>query len=87
VQRAIVAPDHTQYHEYSIGKTPLYEGSACRRDFYLTTHNIQDGLASMATVGFEPGIHGGEQAQTYAVDIAATGIGLLHYMTLTIQFR
>jgi hypothetical protein len=51
----------------------------CTRDrpFYLTTHNIQERVASMATAGFESAIPGGEQAQTYAVDIAATGIGLL----------
>jgi hypothetical protein len=67
--------------------TPLYEGSARHRDFSLTTHSIQERLATMAPAGFESAIPGGEQAQTYGVDIAATGIGLIDYITLTIQFR
>jgi hypothetical protein len=41
----------------------------------------------MATAGFESAIPGRKKAQTYAVDIAATGIGLLDYITLKIQFR
>lgn len=39
----------------------------------------------MAQAGFEYAIPGGEQAQTNAVDMAAAGIGLLHYITLTIR--
>jgi hypothetical protein len=31
--------DHTQ-RRTTVGRTPLYEWSACRRDLYLTTHNI-----------------------------------------------
>jgi hypothetical protein len=30
--------DHTRHH-FTVGRTPLDEWSACRRDFYLTTHN------------------------------------------------
>ena len=39
----------------------------------------------MAPAGFEIAIPGGEQAHTNAVDMAATGTGLLHYITLTIR--
>jgi hypothetical protein len=65
----------------------LYEGSARHRDLYLSKHNIQERLAFMATAGFESAIPGGEQAQTFAVEIAATGIDLVDYITLTVQFR
>jgi hypothetical protein len=30
---------HTHTHTHTLGRTPLNEGSACRRDIYLTTHN------------------------------------------------
>jgi hypothetical protein len=87
VHRVIVAPDHIKWGEHTIGKTPLFEGSARHGDLYLTTHNIQDRLASMAPAGFESAIPGGEQAQINAVDIAATGIDLVDCITQTIQFR
>jgi len=34
-------PDHTQ-RRITVGRTPLDERSACRRDLYLTTHNTHD---------------------------------------------
>jgi len=37
VHRVIVTPDHI--HTHTLGRVPLDEGSARRRDFYLTTHN------------------------------------------------
>jgi hypothetical protein len=33
--------DHTQWHN-TVGRTPLDEGSAHRRDLYLTTHNTHN---------------------------------------------
>ena len=38
----------------TLGRTPLDEGSARRRDLYLTTHNIYKRETSMPPVGFEP---------------------------------
>ena len=61
--------DHTQ-RRTTIGRTPLDEWSARRRDLYLTTHNCHNRQTSMPTVGFEPAISAGERPQTYALDRA-----------------
>ena len=66
--------DHTQ-RRTTVGKTPLDERSALRRDLYLTTHNTHNRQISMTPVGFEPTISAGERPQTYAFDRAATGTG------------
>ena len=63
--------DHTQ-RRITVGRTPLDEWSARRRDLYLTTHNRQ---TSMPPVGFKPTISAGERTQTYALDRAAPGTG------------
>ena len=66
--------DHTQQRT-TVGRTPLDECSARRRDLYLTTHNNHNRQTSMLPVGFEPTIPVGERPQTYALDRAATGTG------------
>jgi hypothetical protein len=63
----------TQTH--TLGRTPLDEGSARRRDLYLTTHNIHKRQTSMPPAGFEPEIAASERPQTYTIDSAASGIG------------
>jgi hypothetical protein len=68
--------DHTQWPA-TIGRTPLDEWSARRRDLYLTTHNTHKRLTSMHLVEFEPTISAGERPQTYALDRSVTGIGVL----------
>ena len=74
--------DHTQRHT-TVGRTPLDEWSARRRDLYLTTHNTQ---TSMPPAGFEPTISAGERPQTYALDRAATGTGKCQlYQTLILK--
>jgi hypothetical protein len=40
----------------TLGRTPLDEGSARRRDLYLTTHNIHKRQTYMLLEGFEPTI-------------------------------
>ena len=67
--------DHTQRRP-TVGRTPLDEWSACRRDLYLKTHNTHNRQTSMPPVGFEPTISAGERPQTYALDRAATGTGI-----------
>ena len=67
--------DHTQ-RRTKVGRTPLDEWSARRRDLYLKTHNTHNRQTSMPPVGFEPTISAGERLQTYALDRAATGTGL-----------
>ena len=68
--------DHTQRRS-TVGRTPLDEWSARRRDLYLTAHNTHNRQISMPPVGFEPTISAGERPQTYAVDRAATGTGCI----------
>jgi hypothetical protein len=65
---------HTQ-RRTTMGRIPLDERSACRRDLYLKTHNTHNRQTPMNPVGFEPTISAGEQPQTYALDRAATGTG------------
>ena len=69
--------DHTQ-RRTTVGRTPLDEWSARRRDLYLTTHNTHNRQIPMPLVGFEPTISAGERPQTYAFDRAATGTGNHH---------
>ena len=65
--------DHTQWHT-TVGRTPLDEWSACRRDFYLTTHSTHSRQTSMPPVGFEPTISAGEQPQTHALEIFGNSV-------------
>ena len=66
--------DDTQ-RRTTVGRTPLDERSARRRDLYLTTHDTHNRQISMPPVGFEPKISAGERSQTYALDRAATRTG------------
>ena len=58
----------------TLGRTPLDERSARRRDF--TTHDTHNRQPAMPAVGFEPAIPTSEQSQTHALDRAATGTGM-----------
>ena len=51
--------DHTRRGR--VGRTPLDEWSARRRDLYLTTHDTHNRQISMPPVGFEPKISAGER--------------------------
>ena len=75
VKRVIFAPDYTQWHTHTIHTTSLFEGSACRRDLYLTTHNTHKRQTSILPMGFEPAIPASERPQAYALDRMSTGIG------------
>jgi hypothetical protein len=66
----------THCRRSTLGRTPLDEGSARRRDLYLTTHNTHKRQTSMPPAGFEPTIPASERPQTQALDCAATGIGV-----------
>ena len=66
--------DHTQ-RRATVGRTPLDEWSALRRDLYLTTRNIHNRQTSIPPMGFEPTISAGERPQTHALDRSATGTG------------
>jgi hypothetical protein len=55
--------------------TPLDEGSAHRRELYLTTHNTRDRQTSMPPAGFDSAVSANEQLQTLALDRSTAGIG------------
>ena len=74
--------EHTQ-RRTAVGRTPLDEWSAHRRDLYLTTHDTHNRQTSMSPVGFEPTISAGERPQTYALDGAATGTGKISTIIVT----
>jgi len=69
-----VSRSHTQQHN-KVSRTPLDNRSAHHRDLYLTTHNTNNTHTSMPLEGFEPPVPASEQPQTYALDLAATGMG------------
>ena len=71
--RGVTAFDHTQGHT-TIGRNPLDEGSARRRDLYLTTPNTHNRQTCMPPAGFEPAIPAGDRMQTLASDRSASGI-------------
>ena len=52
--------DHTQRRS-TVGRTPLDEWSARRRDLSLKTHDTHNRQISMPPVGFEPTISAGER--------------------------
>ena len=60
VPRVIVAPDHTQWHTHthtqSLGRTPLDEGSARRRNLLPDNTTLTRDNTSVPWVGFEPAI-------------------------------
>jgi hypothetical protein len=70
----VISFDHTQIHT-TLGRAPLDEGSARRRDLYLTTETLYERKKFVPPVGFEPTIPASARPHTYALDSAATGIG------------
>jgi hypothetical protein len=70
----LFALDHTQEHT-TVGRTLLDEGSARRRDLYLTTQTLYKRQTSMLPVGFEPTIPASARPHSYALESAAAGIG------------
>jgi hypothetical protein len=67
--------DHTHLRHNTVGRTPLDEESARRRDLYLTSHNTHKRQTSMPPVGFDPTIPASERPKTHVLDRTATGIG------------
>ena len=69
----------THTHTHTLRRIPLHDGSARRRDLYLTIHNTHKGQTSTSPAGFEPAIPAGVRPKTHAIDCAARGID--HYVT------
>ena len=68
-------PPHFQGFEIThthttVGTTPLDEGSARRRDLYLTAHNTHNREASMSPARFNPANPANDRPQTHALDRA-----------------
>jgi hypothetical protein len=61
-------------HTHTVRGTPLDEGSAHRRDLYMTTHKIHKRRTFMSPAGIEVAIPASERPQTHVLDRAATGI-------------
>ena len=60
----------------TLGRTPLDEWSARRRNVYLTTHNTHKRQTTVLPASSEPAIPASERPQTHALGRAATGIGM-----------
>jgi hypothetical protein len=63
------------FRHTTLGRNPLDEWSARRRDLYLTTHNTDKRQTSMPSAGFEPTIPASERPQTHTLNRAASEIG------------
>jgi hypothetical protein len=71
----------------TLGRTPLDEWPARRRDLYLTTHNTHKRQTSMPPVGFEPTITASERPQTDVLDRTATGINVTRIWKCVLAFN
>jgi len=69
----------------TLGRTPLDEWSARRRDLYLATRNTHKRQTSMPPAGFETTIPVSERPQTHVLERAATGIGLVSLYKKTVK--
>ena len=76
-------------YTHTLSGTPLDEGSARRKDLYLTTRNNHKRQTFMPPEGIEPAIPASERPHTHALDLAATGIGtnLIIRISLFIEKR
>jgi hypothetical protein len=70
-------PGPPHYRRSTLGRTPLDEWSARRRDLYLTKHNAHKRQTYKPPAGFEPAIPTSEWSQSLALDCAATGNGTI----------
>jgi len=82
-------PEPTHYNSFTVtlkqttlGGTPLNEGSARRRDFYLSTRNTHNRQTSMPQTGFEPTIPKRKRLQTNAVDLTVTTTAQMHRIAI-----
>jgi hypothetical protein len=72
---SIEAPRSHSPRHTTLGRTPLYEWLARRRDLYLSTHNTRKKQTSMVPAGFERAPLASDRTQTHGLDLTANGIG------------
>jgi hypothetical protein len=77
---------HLHLHT-TVGRTPLEEGWARRRDLYLTTQTLYNRQTSMSPVGFEPTIPARARPQTYPLNRAAARIDRFTYPNINVPCR
>ena len=70
-----------KYSRTLIG-TPVDEGSTCRRDLYLTTHNTHNRQTSTPPAELEPAIPASDRPQIYSLVRAFIEIGSQRYTVL-----
>ena len=70
----IEASQSHQIRHTTLGRTPLDEWSAWRRDLYLEPPNTQKRHTSMLPAGFEPAIPESHRPQTHILNRVATGL-------------
>jgi len=78
VHRSLSIKMRSRIHDHrhtTLGRIPLDEWSARRRDLYLTTHNTHKRQTCILLVGFAPTIPASQRPQIHALDRKATGIG------------
>ena len=75
--------DHTQRRS-TVGRTPLDEWSARRRDLYLTKHDTHNRQISIPPVGFEHKISAGERPAARRLDY---GRSPLAYVNQRLQIQ
>jgi hypothetical protein len=71
----------------TLGRTPLDEWSARRRDLYQTTRNTHKRQTSIPPAGFEPAIPASYRPQTHALDRVATRINIHAYNPINSKYR
>jgi len=75
----------------TLGRTPLVEELAHRRDLCLPKHDDHNRQAFMPPVEFEPAILASERPQTHVLDRAATGTGFqdiaLYIISVPLKFH
>ena len=67
----------THTHTHEIGRTPLDDRSARRRELYVATHVDCKRQTSMPPAGLEPAIPASERQQVHTLDHTATGMGAI----------
>jgi hypothetical protein len=72
--RLMIELSRSRKGQTTVGRTPLDEGSARRRDLYVARHNTRKRQTSMPTAGFEPAVPASDKPQTLTLDRSVTGM-------------
>jgi hypothetical protein len=71
----------------ALGRTPLDEWSARRREVYVTSNNTHKKQATVPPAGFEPTVPPRERLQTHTLDRVANGTGEFNYRSSNLSVR